>query len=222
MAVGLRRRWFLGSEGLDCVGDLRRIAAWGRLLCRDLVRGASWRQAHPLVQALAVVSQSHQGFFALGPCRGAQREPGEAEHRLDDAEDRLDALPAGACSGHGPVRCSFCFWPSGVEPVSRGLPGERRRSQVQGQREQASFGDAERATAFDGQDLDAASLARATSAGRWRPLLREQDPQALPRPPEIAARPCHQLDAAVAIWRRIRGAGDQRSARPAGHRRGAL
>ena len=44
------------------------------------------------MQALAVICESHQGPLALDLLEAAQREPGEAEHRLDDAEDRLDGL----------------------------------------------------------------------------------------------------------------------------------
>ena len=51
------------------------------------------------MQALAVVSESHQGPLALDLIEAAQREPGEAEHRLDDAEDRLDGLPAQLVEG---------------------------------------------------------------------------------------------------------------------------
>ena len=51
------------------------------------------------MQALAVVGESHQGPLALDLLEAAQREPGEAEHRLDDAEDRLDGLPAKLVGG---------------------------------------------------------------------------------------------------------------------------
>ena len=70
--IGLRWRGFLPDRGGLPV--LWRIVAWGRLLCHDLLRrGASCRQAQ-LVQALAVVSESHQGPLALDLIEAAQRE----------------------------------------------------------------------------------------------------------------------------------------------------
>ena len=67
-------------------------------MLKEVRCGASCRQGQ-LVQALAVVSESHQGPLALDLVEAAQREPGEAEHRLDDAEDRLDGLPAQLVEG---------------------------------------------------------------------------------------------------------------------------
>ena len=64
-AVGPSWRWFLVDGGASpVVGGglpvLRRISAWGRLLYHDMrLRGASHGQAQ-LVQALAVVGESHR------------------------------------------------------------------------------------------------------------------------------------------------------------------
>ena len=65
-----------------------------------------------LVQALAVVGQRHQVPLAGHLVEAAQREAGEAEHRLDDAEDRLDLEKIAAKAGLSvkllnPVRLPF-------------------------------------------------------------------------------------------------------------------
>ena len=77
-------------------GDFRRCWAVVELSHRSVGPTAPSRGPLQLelVQALAVVGQRHQVPLTGHLVEAAQRESGEAEGRLDDAEDRLDGLLA--------------------------------------------------------------------------------------------------------------------------------
>jgi len=86
--------------------------------------GASRGQAQ-LVQPLAVVCECHQAPLAGHLVETAQREPGEAEHRLDDAED-LEAGAGGAGDTLEPGAYDMAGVLGGGTSVPR--PAGRRRS----------------------------------------------------------------------------------------------